>query len=52
MLDNLDGCPNNPTKTVPDICGCDKGPMFADNIALKNAVMITLVVWMIPTATS
>ena len=36
--DNLNGCPNNPTKTVPDICGCDKGPMFADNIALKNAV--------------
>ena len=36
--DNLNGCPNNPTKTVPDICGCDKGPVFADNIALKNAV--------------
>ena len=36
--DNLDRCPNNPTKTLPGICGCDKGPVFANNTALKNAV--------------
>ena len=36
--DFLDKCPNNPTKTVPGICGCDKGPVFANNTALKNAV--------------
>ena len=36
--DFLDGCPNNPTKTEPGICGCDKGPVFANNTALKDAV--------------
>ena len=34
----LDGCPNNPTKTDPGICGCDKGPVFADKSILQNAV--------------